>query len=95
VVCDGDGKIIAAGKTVAQVQPGTWFRMAVAFGLGTQKPDYEVTVEAPGQEPRTVAALPYASPWFSRCDSLYFIGAGESAASFYLDDVALERLPAP
>ena len=56
------------------------------------KPSYTLTVTVPGKEPAVFADLPYATDWFFLCDSVYFVGSGEKAGSFCLDNVKFERM---
>ena len=44
------------------------------------------------QQPQVFADLPYATDWFFLCDSVYFIGSGETPGSFSLDNIKFERL---
>lgn len=88
---DGDSNVAAGGKSLTRVALKTWFHVEIEFGLGVEKPSYLVRVEAPGQPPAEVKDLPYASEWFFLCNSVYFIGSGDTPGVFYLDNVVLER----
>jgi hypothetical protein len=50
-------------------------------------------VASPSRPPQTFTNLPYASPWFFLCNSIYFVGSGQTPGTFFLDNVVLERLP--
>ena len=50
-----------------------------------------MSVTLPGHAAKTFADIPNATDWFYRCDSVYFVGSGETAGSFYLDNVRMER----
>ena len=91
VYLDAKGNLTASGKTLLTVPPDTWFHVDVEFELGVGKPVYTVTVTFPGEAAHTFADIPNATEWFYRCDSVYFVGAGETAGSFYLDSVRMER----
>jgi hypothetical protein len=91
---DGDGKVTASGKLLTTVPTGAWNHFDITFALGVEKPSYAVAITAPGKEPQTFADLPYATEWFLRCDSVYFVGSGEKAGRFFLDNVVFERLSA-
>jgi hypothetical protein len=90
---DGEtGTIVAAGRELAKLPIGLWTHVVIEFTLGSEAPSYTLTVSAPDQPAQTFAGLPYASEWFFRCDSIYFVGVGTKRASFYLDNVVFERL---
>ena len=89
---DGEGNVQAAGKTLTTVAPGAWHQMVVEFALGTERPAYSLSIASPGKEARTFADLPYASEWFFRCDSVYFVGSGQKPGAFFLDNIVFERL---
>jgi hypothetical protein len=91
---DGAGNVHAAGKRLAQAVPGVWHHFAMEFSVDGDRPVYKLTLVSPGKPPQTFDGLPFASEWFFLCDSVYFIGSGQKAGAFYLDNVAFERLPA-
>jgi hypothetical protein len=91
---DGAGRITASGKPLGTLDPNVWHHFEIVFTLGAEQPTYAVTITSPGQAPRAFADLPYATEWFFRCDSVYFIGSGETPGRFFLDNVAMERLTA-
>ena len=88
----GDGSVSIAGKEVARIKPGEWFHVDIDFRLGGPKPGYDLSLTRKGEATVTIRDLPYASSWFYLCDSVYFVGAGETAGTFYLDNISLERL---
>jgi hypothetical protein len=92
---DGEGKLHASGKSLTAVAPSVWHHLAIEFILDGDRPGYTLTVTSPGKPPQTFADLPYASPWFFLCNSLYFIGSGQKPGNFFLDNVLFERLPSP
>jgi hypothetical protein len=94
IAVDGEGNVTATGKPLMKVAPGAWMHVDVTFSLHVLNPSYDVSITLPGQAPRTFTGLPYASEWFYLCDSLYFVGSGETAGSFYVDNVRFERLSA-
>lgn len=87
----GDGRVTVGGKELMRLEPGRWARYTVNFELGTRKPVYSLSIAPQGQEAETFADLPYATDWFYVCDSVYFVGSGQSAGTFYLDNVSFER----
>ena len=87
-----DGKLTASGKELGTFLLAQWVHAQVDFTLGMEKPSYTLTLTAPGQEPKIFKDLPYATDWFFLCDSVYFVGSGEKAGSFYLDNVKFQRL---
>lgn len=87
-----DGKLSASGKELGTFPLSQWIHAQVDFTLGMDKPSYTLTVTAPGQAPQVFKDLPYATEWFFLCDSVYFVGSGEKAGSFCLDNVRFERL---
>ncbi len=88
----GDGSVSVAGKELARIKPGEWFHVDLEFRLGGPKLGYDLSITRPGEAAVTIRDLPYASSWFYRCDSVYFVGAGETQGTFYLDNISLERL---
>jgi hypothetical protein len=90
----GDGNIVASGRKLTNVPPGTWFHVDVTFQVGGVKPGYEVAITVPGQPTQTFAGIPHATEWFYRCDSFYLVGPAEKPGNFYLANVSLERLSA-
>lgn len=89
---DESGNVHASGKQLVTLAPDVWHHLAVEFVLNGEKPSYQLTVTSPGRAPQTVANLPYASPWFFQCNSIYFVGSGQTKGHFFLDNVILERL---
>jgi len=89
------GALSASGKQLTTLAPDVWHHLSIAFSFDDAKPAYTVTVTAPNAAPQTFAALPFATPWFFVCDSVFFIGAGQKPGCFFLDNVAFERLQAP
>ncbi|HNX33812.1 MAG TPA: beta-galactosidase trimerization domain-containing protein [Kiritimatiellia bacterium] len=89
------GALSASGKPLTTLAPDVWHHLSIEFSLDPAKPAYTVTVTAPNAAPQTFAALPFASPWFFVCDSVYFIGSGQKPGRFFLDNVTFERLPSP
>ena len=89
-----DGVLHASGKAVTTLAADAWQHVIVVFNLDADSPSYALTVSAPGTAPQTFERLPFATPWFFLCDSFYFIGSGEKPGSFFVDNVAFERLPA-
>ncbi len=89
---DGDGNVAAGGKRLTRTAPGKWFRVAIEFELGTEKPAYSVSVAQEGRKAETFKDIGYASEWFFLCNSVYFVGSGNEPGNFYLDNVTLERL---
>lgn len=87
-----DGKLWANGQELGTFPVSQWVQAQVEFTLGMEKPSYTLTVTAPGQEPKVFKDLPYATEWFFLCDSVYFVGSGEKAGSFCLDNIRFERL---
>ena len=87
-----DGKLTASGKELGTFPLSQWIHAQVDFTLGGDKPAYTLTVTTPGQEPRVYKDLPYATEWFFLCDSVYFVGSGEKAGSFSVDNVRFERM---
>lgn len=93
VFFDGQGKVTASNKALAQLPTGRWHHVEISFELGGDKPGYTVALTPAGGPAQRFEGLPYASDWFYLCDSVYFVGHGEQAGRFYLDNVVLERLP--
>ena len=89
------GALSASGKQLTTLAPDVWHHLSIAFSFDDATPAYTVTVTAPNAAPQTFAALPFATPWFFVCDSVYFIGAGQKPGSFFLDNVVFDRLPSP
>jgi len=88
-----DGKVTQGSRELASFTPGEWFHADVVVQLGGPSPAYELTVTQPGREPQQTKDIPYATEWFYRCDSVYFVGSGQSEGAFYLDNVEMERYP--
>jgi hypothetical protein len=86
-----EGKVFASGRELGDFPLSQWIHAQVDFSLGGEKPSYTLTLTAPGQEPQVYKDLPYATEWFFLCDSVYFVGSGEKAGSFSLDNVRFER----
>jgi len=87
------GALSASGKPLTALAPDVWHHLTIEFSFDAAKPAYTVTVAAPNTAPQTFAALPFATPWFFVCDSVFFIGSGQKPGCFYLDNVVFERLP--
>jgi hypothetical protein len=90
---DGAGKLHASGKKLTSVAPNVWHHVAIEFTLDGDQPGYSLMVASPSRPPQTFTNLPYASPWFFLCNSIYFVGSGQTPGTFFLDNVVLERLP--
>ena len=88
-----DGKLFTTAGEAMTFPLGQWLHVQCDFALGVEKPAYTLTVTVPGQEPRVFADLKYATEWFFLCDSVYFVGSGDAAGSFSLDNIKFERLP--
>lgn len=87
---DGAGKLNVTDKVT--LPPGQWHHWEIEFVLGNEKPGYTLRLTPQGQAQVTIPDLPYATDWFYRCDSVYFVGNGNKPAKFYLDNVVFERL---
>ena len=87
-----DGVLYASGRVLTTLAADVWQHVVVVFNLDADTPLYALTVSAPGTAPQTFENLPFATPWFFLCDSFYFIGSGEKPGSFFIDNVAFERL---
>jgi len=87
-----DGALRAGGRMLATLSPDAWHRFTVAFRLDPDKASYTLTVATPGTAPQSFENLPFATPWFFVCDSFYIVGSGQKAGSFYVDNLAFERL---
>jgi len=90
---DHTGKLFTSKGEAGTFPLGQWLHVQCDFALGVEKPAYTLTVTVPGQEPRVFADLKYATEWFFLCDSVYFVGSGDTAGSFSLDNIKFERLP--
>ncbi|MCE5239528.1 alpha-L-fucosidase [bacterium] len=88
-----DGKLSTTAGEAMAFPLGQWLHVQCDFALGVEKPAYTLTVTAPGQEPKVFADLKYATEWFFLCDSVYFVGSGDTPGSFSLDSIRFERLP--
>lgn len=88
-VINPDGTLTVGGKSVAQLPPGQWSHLKVAFNLGEgAAKEYELTVTPADGEPSTVT-LPFAKPDFTVMTDLYIISNGTEVACFYLDNLKL------
>jgi len=90
---DKDGKLIASGRELMAVPHGQWFHVEIVCVLGRKTPGtYELTVTLPGQPPRRSEGIPLGSARFRKLRWLGFISLATEKATFYLDNVRLERL---
>jgi len=87
---DGSGRLNVTDKVT--LPPNQWHHWEIDFVLGNDKRGYTLRVTPQGQAPVTIPDLPYATEWFYLCNSLYFVGNGNTSAKFYLDNVVFERL---
>ncbi|MBI2300983.1 MAG: beta-galactosidase trimerization domain-containing protein [Armatimonadetes bacterium] len=88
-----DGRVYANGQPVCEVPLDQWFHLRVGYGFATAgKPaEFETVVTLPaGAVHRLTRPSPEAG--YHRTDWLVIYGAGEAAATFYLDNLNLERL---
>ena len=89
-----EGRVTQGDRELGTFAPGEWFHVEVVVALGGDAPSYRLSVAEAGTEPQVTESIPYATEWFFRCDSVYFVGSGEGEGSFYLDNVHFERHPA-
>jgi len=87
-----EGKLHTSAGEAMAFPPGQWLHVQCDFALGVEKPSYTLTVTAPGQQAQVFADLKYATEWFFLCDSVYFVGSGDTPGSFSLDNIQFERL---
>ena len=92
---DASGTLRASGRPLTALAPDVWHHVSVAFDLNAPAPAYRLAVVSPNQPPRIFPDLPFASPLFTVCDSVFIIGSGQNVGRFFLDNMALERTPSP
>ena len=87
-----DGQIIAAKHgPLCRFPHDEWFNIAVTFPLGSG--NYDVTVRLPGQEPKTFRGLPcHSGAAFKKCGWIGITGNGKAPASFFIDNLNVERM---
>lgn len=78
---DEAGNVRASGKRLTAVAPDTWHHFAIDFVLDGDSPGYKLSIVSPGSPLQSFDKLPYASPWFFLCNSVYFIGSGRRQAA--------------
>lgn len=91
---DAQGNVFADGQKLGTIVPNTWNHVEIQFTLGTDKPGYRVKITAPGRPAIESPELPYRNPWFYLTNAVYFVGNGQKAGRFWLDNVSVERLTA-
>jgi hypothetical protein len=91
---DSQGNVFADSQRLGSVVPNTWNHVEIQYTLGTDRPGYRVKITAPGRPTIESAELPYRNPWFYLANAVYFVGNGQKAGRFWLDNVCVERLTA-
>ncbi len=88
---DAGRQLLAAGKPLAAVPFGKWFRVQIVCGLGKKAGGtYDLTLTLPGERPRVFPRLPCGSSKFQRLEWLGFVSNATRGAAFYLDNVELK-----
>ncbi len=92
------GDLVAGGKTLAKVPPGTWVRLEFLVDLdpspaaATTRParTYDLTMTIAGAKPQAFTNLPYADERFNRLSWFGFSSVGKAGSVFYVDSLRLE-----
>ncbi|HUT95064.1 MAG TPA: right-handed parallel beta-helix repeat-containing protein [Thermoguttaceae bacterium] len=91
---DADGQLTANRMPLVKVPLGEWIRIEIRAPLGKEATGtYQLTVTAPGQEPKKFEGLAVGNPDWRSLRWLGFIGVADAKTAIYLDDVKLEQLP--
>lgn len=89
-----EGKLLAAGKPLADVPLDRWFRVEIACALGRAAVGtYELTLAVPGAAPQSFT-LPCVTPPFNRLEWLGFTSLATERTRFLLDNISLGLPPA-
>jgi hypothetical protein len=92
VAFDEDGNVSAGGKTAAKVPIDEWIHVEIEGALGKDAPrTFRLAVGARGSPPQVVEGLPFAGKLFRELHWLGFSSTAAADASFYLDDMRVER----
>jgi len=86
-----DGSVEVDGGKVGTVPHDAWFTLQLTLSL--EEPWYDGLLRVPGQQDQPLGKHKYRTEEFRRPERLYIVGDGTRKASFYLDDVLVERLP--
>jgi len=88
---DADGRLLAAGKHLADVPPGTWVHIDIVCTLGKHAAGtYDLTLSVPGKGPQAFRQLACGSDQFRRLEWLGFVSLAADKAVSYLDNVKLD-----
>ncbi|MFW6171644.1 MAG: hypothetical protein ACODAD_14235, partial [Planctomycetota bacterium] len=87
-----DGQLVAVKRgPLCRFPHDRWFNVAITFPLGSGT--YDLTVSFPDQEPKTFRDLPcYSGSDFKQCGWIGITGNGTSPASFFIDNLKVERM---
>lgn len=88
VTFHGDGRVVAAGRTVATIPVSTWTQVEMEVPLGRQSArGFKLTVTPAGQAATAAADLPFLGKGFAELHWLGFVSNAAADAAFYLDDL--------
>ena len=91
---DPDGKIVAAGRTIATIPIRTWIRVEMMVPLGRKSSrSYQLTVTPKGQPSTSATGLPFVGKDFAELHWLGFISSASADTAFYLDNLKLSSTP--
>ena len=85
-----DGKLSAAGKALATVPIGKWFRIEITCGLGkASTATYDLALTLDARRTKVFRSLPCHSLKFTRLEWLGFVSLANAKTTFHLDNIRL------
>jgi len=88
---DGSGKVIAGGKTLAQIPAETWIHVEIQGMLGKDAPrSFDLVLKPANAPAQKFSGLPISGPDFHELHWLGFSSTALADTFFYLDNLVLK-----